>query len=82
MLPYISTTNESAIDTIAIGVTDFHFLILKGDRYQALSSLSGELIQEDVFRNSDGAPLGIARDPLRNANFIYTNSCLFQVFII
>jgi len=84
MLPYVVGGAEVTVDiasfqAIAIGVTEFHFLVLRADRYQALSSLNGELIQEDIFRNSDGTPLGIVRDPLRNFNFIYTNSCLFQV---
>lgn len=85
ILPYVdNVSNESVYDNtksqvLAIGVTEFHFLVLKSDKFQAVSALNGELVQEDVFRNSDGAPVSIARDSIRNSNFIYTNSCLFQV---
>lgn len=85
ILPYVDSGSlEVLSDTmksqvLAIGVTEFHFLVLKNDKFQALSALNGELVQEDIFRNSDGAPVSIARDSIRNLNFIYTNSCLFQV---
>lgn len=64
---------------ISISVAIFHFILLRGDRLQFLSSLNGDLIQEELFRSADGIPIDLVRDPTRNISYLYTNGAIFQV---
>lgn len=63
----------------SIAVSEFHFLILLGDRLQVMSRLSGRLVQEELLRPGEGVSLGLVRDATRNAIWLYSTSSIFQV---
>lgn len=63
----------------SIAVSEFHFLILLGDRLQVMSRLSGRLVQEELLRPGVGVTLGMVRDTTRNATWLYSTTSIFQV---
>ncbi len=63
----------------SIAVSEFHFLILLGDRLQVMSRLSGRLVQEELLRPGEGVSLGLVRDATRSATWLYSTSSIFQV---
>lgn len=64
----------------SITVTEFHFLVLRGDRLlQVMSRLNGSLVQELQLRPADGASIGLVRDLFATSSWLYTSSSLFQV---
>lgn len=92
LIPYTESSLVSAdqgyIDSrgilrpISFSVTEFHYLILRGDRFQAISSLDGSLTQEELLRTNDGMAIGIARDVVRDTNYIFTTKAVFQVDVM
>ena len=64
---------------VSIAVSEFHFLILRGDRLQIMSRLNGALVQEDALKSSEGVMLGMIRDTVRNATWLYSTTSIFQV---
>jgi hypothetical protein len=46
-----------------------------------MSSLNGELAQEELFRNVDGIPITLLRDVTRNSNYLVTNTSVFAVSV-
>ena len=88
LMPYPESNNRGDTEydhrhfsskPISMSVSDYHFLILRGDRLQVVSTLNGELVHEEIVRAVDGIPLGIARDGTKNANILFTSNNLFQV---
>jgi hypothetical protein len=64
---------------ISFAPTAFHFVVLRGDRLQFLSSLNGDLVQEELLKSENGIPISLVRDSSRNVNYLYTNNNIYQV---
>ncbi len=64
---------------VSIAVSEFHFLVLRGDRLQIMSRLNGKLVQEELLKPGEGVVLGLVRDSARNATWLYSTSSIFQV---
>lgn len=82
LLPYVDSTQETnpaLLSPISFSVTEFHFLMLRGERIQALSSLNGTLVQEIGLHKADGPVLGLCRDIVRDTTLVFTSKALFQV---
>ena len=71
---------HNPLTPVAIGVTAHHFLVLRQGQLQMLSSLSGDLVQEEALKISvDGQALALIRDPTRAAPWLVTTTSIFQV---
>ncbi len=79
LLPYVESGINPAAGAVTFSVTEFHFLVLRGERIQALSSLNGALVQELGLLKADGTALGLSRDVIRDTTLLFTNKSLFQV---
>jgi len=72
---------HNPLTPVAIGVTAHHFLVLRQGQLQMLSSLSGDLVQEEALKISvDGQALALIRDPTRAAPWLVTTTSIFQVY--
>ncbi len=80
IMPFPQTMrNDQPFMPLSFSSTEFHFLVLSEDTIQVVSSLNGDLIEEERLYASDGQPLGIASDVVRVSNLMYTANCIFQV---
>lgn len=64
----------------SMSVSEYHFLVLRSDRLQVISTLNGDLVQEEIIRSVDGIPVGIVRDSVKSSNLLFTSNNLFQVY--
>ena len=65
---------------LSLGITDYHFLVLRNDRLQVLSSLNGALVQEELLGgHADGPALGILLDQAKKNMWLYTSNSIYQV---
>ncbi len=77
LMPYDISLREEP--PLCIVPTEYHFLALGFDRLQAMSRLSGALMEEEMLRVMDGSPVGLARDPVRGSLWYYSDLHVFQV---
>lgn len=64
---------------LSFSTSEFHFMVLSQDAIQIISSLNGDLIEEERLVATDGNPVGIVGDIMRVSNIMYTSNCIFQV---
>lgn len=64
---------------LSFSTSEFHFLVLSQDALQIISSLNGDLIEEERLLATDGTPIGIVGDITRVSNLMYSSNCIYQV---
>ncbi|CED84790.1 Vacuolar sorting protein PEP3/VPS18 [Phaffia rhodozyma] len=82
LIPFPTTSGESAGIPIGFASTDFHWLFLWKDRIGAVSRLSGALVwEEGVFVKPGEKPIGLASDLNSKTNWLYTTGSIFEVVV-
>lgn len=74
----IPSLNSNPISMVC---TNFHYLIMKSDRIQAVSCLDGELVEEMVITKSDGSVRALVLDSVKNTPFLLTEYNIFKFTI-
>jgi hypothetical protein len=82
LLPYPDIPG-TRLDPISLVLTDFHYLMLYSDRFQALSRLNNEIVYEERFNPADklGQLRGVCRDPITGTVWLFSHHKVFEVFI-
>jgi hypothetical protein len=62
-------------------VTEFHYLVLRGDLLQIVNQLSEDVAYEEAFRMTrlKGDPRALIYDPHRGQQWLYTDRFLFRL---
>lgn len=77
--PQSMVHDGGAFQPLSFSTSEFHFIVLSPDAVQIVSSLNGDLVEEERLSATDGTPLGMVGDMVRVAHLLYTSNCIYQV---
>lgn len=77
--PQSMVHDGGAFQPLSFSTSEFHFIVLSSDAVQIVSSLNGDLVEEERLMATDGTPLGMVGDMVRVAHLLYTSHCIYQV---
>lgn len=77
--PQSMVHDGGAFQPLSFSTSEFHFIVLSPDAVQIVSSLNGDLVEEERLMATDGTPLGMVGDMVRVAHLLYTSNCIYQV---
>ncbi|XP_077526342.1 vacuolar protein sorting-associated protein 18 dor [Haemaphysalis longicornis] len=63
---------------LAMVLTEFHTLVLFGDRLRAYCLLNEELVFEDVFPEMYGRAVGLTRDPVQGLIWVFSELAVYR----
>ena len=66
---------------IAITITEFHFVLIFDHCWQAISRLSEEVVEEELFHSGSGRVLGVATDASTSSHWVYASLDVFGLNI-
>lgn len=65
---------------LSLILTEFHYILLYGDRVIGISSLDEKLVYEDLLPLKAGEEVrGLAADPVRKTYWVYTSLSLYEL---
>ncbi|XP_031550189.1 vacuolar protein sorting-associated protein 18 homolog [Actinia tenebrosa] len=76
-----SGESKVPVPPLAIGLTEFHALLLNKDRFEAVSLLSEETVFEDVMPPRYGVMRGMSIDMAKKTVWIYSDTAIFQYHV-
>eukprot|EP01031_Cornospumella_fuschlensis_P035060 gene35060-42461_t len=84
LIPYVESEESALLPAILLkplsfSVSDFHFLVLRGETLQVVSSLNGGLVQELPIPRHEGIALRMARDLSRETTVLCTTKSIYLV---
>ncbi|KIK86558.1 hypothetical protein PAXRUDRAFT_831909 [Paxillus rubicundulus Ve08.2h10] len=89
LLPYPSSSSFGSATSpsppevpTSIALTEFHFILLYGDRIIGICTLNGQQTYEDAIPlRTDEVVRGLAADPVRRTYWVYTDQSIFELVV-